>query len=235
MVDPSKKVILITGSSRGIGKVLAEHYLSNGWCVVGCSRGEGSIVNDNYKHFSCSVADEKGVKAIFGYLQKEHGVLTALINNAGRASMNHALLTPLSKLQELVDANLTGTFLFSREGAKLMSRKRYGRIVNFSTVAVPLSLEGEAAYVATKSAVVSLTKVLAKELGPLGITVNAVGPTPVKTDLISGVPDNKLEKLLDAQAIRRFGEFRDVVNAVDFFIKPESDFITGQILYLGGV
>jgi 3-oxoacyl-[acyl-carrier protein] reductase len=88
--------------------------------------------------------------------------------------------------------------------------------------------------VASKAAVASLTRVLARELGNYKITVNAVGPTPIQTDLIRGVPTEKLDALVSRQAIRRYGEFRDVSNVIDFFISPQSDFITGQIIYLGG-
>jgi 3-oxoacyl-[acyl-carrier protein] reductase len=83
--------------------------------------------------------------------------------------------------------------------------------------------------------VVTLTHVLARELADYGITVNAVAPTPVKTDLIRNVPPEKIEQLIARQAIRRFGEFRDIANVVDFFIRPESDFVTGQVIYLGGI
>ena len=118
---------------------------------------------------------------------------------------------------------------------KLMQRNKYGRIVNFSTVAVPLKLEGEAIYASSKAAVISLTQILARELADIGITVNAIGPTPVKTDLIRSVPKEKLEGLIDRQAIHRYGEYSDITNVIDFFINPESDFITGQIITLGGV
>ena len=104
-----------------------------------------------------------------------------------------------------------------------------------TTVATPLRLEGEAIYAASKAAVLNLTQVLARELAPLGITVNAVGPTPVKTDLIRSVPQDKLDALLARQAIPRFGEPEDVINVVDFFLQRSSGFVTGQNSYLGGV
>jgi 3-oxoacyl-[acyl-carrier protein] reductase len=130
---------------------------------------------------------------------------------------------------------VAGTFLFSREAAKLMKNRRYGRIVNFTSVAVPLKLEGESIYVASKAAVASLTEVLARELAAYGITVNAVGPTPIETDLIRSVPRDKIERLVARQAIPRLGRFEDVANVVDFFLRPESGFVTGQNLFLGGV
>jgi 3-oxoacyl-[acyl-carrier protein] reductase len=136
---------------------------------------------------------------------------------------------------KIYGTNVFGTFLFCREAAKIMQRNQYGRIVNFSTVAVPLKLEGEAIYASSKAAVISLTQILARELADIGITVNAIGPTPVKTDLIISVPVEKLEGLIERQAIHRYGEYGDIINVIDFFIKPESDFITGQVIYLGGI
>jgi 3-oxoacyl-[acyl-carrier protein] reductase len=98
-----------------------------------------------------------------------------------------------------------------------------------------LKLEGEAIYAASKAAVISLTQVLARELADLGITVNAIGPTPIKTDLVRGVSPAKLNALVDRQAIKRYGEPRDVINVIDFFMQPASDFVTGQVVFLGGV
>ncbi|MFN3912891.1 SDR family NAD(P)-dependent oxidoreductase [Hyphomonas sp.] len=234
-MSTEKRVMVITGTRKGIGRYLAETYLERGWIVAGCSRDASNLVHPDYRHFCLDVADEKAVTAMLRAVSREFGRLDALLNNAGIASMNHALLTPKSTLERIFQTNVFGTFLFCREAAKLMSRRKYGRIVNFATVATPLKLEGEAVYAASKAAVVSLTEVLAREVAGFGVTVNAVGPTPVPTDLVGSVPEAKMTALIARQAIPRYGEMRDVLNVVDFFIRPDSDFVTGQTIYLGGV
>jgi len=234
-MSPDRPVVLVTGTSKGIGQHLAHHYLERGWAVTGCSRGPGSIDSDHYQHYQLDVGDEAAVSRMVRSVAREFGRLDALINNAGIASMNAALLTPGKTIEAVFRTNTFGAFYFAREAAKQMLRRKSGRIVFFTTVARPLRLEGEIAYAASKAAVESLTQVLSRELAPDGITVNAVGPTPVQTDLIRGVPESAMERLLERQAIRRFGELRDVANVVDFFLQPESDFVTGQILYLGGI
>jgi len=158
-----------------------------------------------------------------------------LLNNAGIASMNHIMTTAYKTVQNIINTNFFGSFLFLREVSKVMSKAKKGKIVNFATVATPLRLEGEAIYAASKAAIVNLTEIAARELADFNITVNAIGPTPIPTDLIKNVPKDKMESLLNRQAIKRFGEFKDVVNIVDFFIDERSDFVTGQIIYLGGV
>lgn len=228
-------VTLITGSRAGIGRYLAEYLCGEGHSVVGCSRSEAGWEHENYRHVLADVGDEAQVKKLFAMVRKDFGRLDNLLNNAGIASMNHSLLTPVPTVRRILETNVVGCFLFSREAAKLMKKRGFGRIVNFTTVAVPLKLEGEAAYVASKAAVEGLTDVLAREFADFGITVNAIGPVPIKTDLIRSVPSAKLDKLVERQPLKRFGEFRDVANVIDFFLRKESDFITGQCLYLGGV
>lgn len=229
------RVIIVTGTSRGIGLDLARHFLAAGDRVFGCSRGPSSLEDEGYTHFELDVSDEKAVVGLVRTAVRKHGRVDALVNNAGIASMNHALLTPAATARRIMDTNFMGTFLFCREAGKAMVRQKGGRIVNFTTVAAPLRLEGEAMYAASKAAVESYTQILARELGPNGVTVNAVGPTPVPTDLVKGVPEAKMQALLARQAIRRFGTTADVINVVDFFLSPASDFVTGQVVYLGGV
>ena len=230
-----KSVILITGTRKGIGHQLARFYLGKGNIVIGCSRLESDLVHENYLHYCLDVSNEKQVNELFMAIRKQFGRLDVLINNAGVASMNHSLLTPLVTVNKLFNTNFLGTFLFSRQAVKLMKKNNFGRIINFSTVAVPLNLEGEAIYASSKSAIEQFTKVFSKEIASMGITVNTIGPTPIETDLIKAVPENKIEELLSQQAIKRLGDFDDIINVVDFYMSSKSNFITGQTIYLGGV
>jgi 3-oxoacyl-[acyl-carrier protein] reductase len=230
-----REVVLITGSRKGIGRFLVRHFVKKGAFVEGCSREQPDWRLENYTHHTVDVAEERQVKAMISSIQQRHERLDIVINNAGIAAMNHSLLTPAATVDRLMATNFRGTFLVCRESAKLMKRRRYGRIVNISTIAVPMQLEGETIYAASKNAVTTLTQILARELAEFGITCNVVGPAPIKTDLIRSVPPEKIEKLVNSLAIKRLGRFEDVANVIDFFVKPESDYITGQVIYLGGV
>ena len=231
----TNKIILITGTRKGIGRYLSEYYLERGFVVIGCSRGESDLSHPRYEHFCIDVADERAVIEMIASIRIQHGKIDYLLNNAGIASMNHSLLTPLAVMEQIFRTNVFGTFLFCREVGKVMAKNKAGRIVNFATVATPLKLEGESAYAASKAAIVSLTQVLAREFADFNITVNALGPTPVYTDLIKNVPQEKMDRLLQMQAISKYGTFEDISNVLDFFLQDGSHFITGRVIYLGGV
>ena len=230
-----KQVVIVTGSRKGIGRHLAEHYVKRGFIVEGCSRGDAGWEAENYTHHNVDVADEKSVKTMVSAVAKKHGRIDVVLNNAAVASMNHVLLTPAAASNRMLEVNVTGTMLFCRDAAKVMMRRRYGRIVNFTTIVAPIALAGEAIYAASKAAVVTFTRILAFELGQWGITCNSFGATPIMTDMIKGVPSDKVNAVVNNLAIKRLGTFEDCSNVCDFFISEKSDNITGQVLYLGGI
>jgi 3-oxoacyl-[acyl-carrier protein] reductase len=227
--------VLITGTSRGIGEALAEHYLAAGDHVVGCGRSASSLSHERYTHCTLDVTDSGAVDRLFKDLKQRFKTLDVLINNAGVASMNAVALTPVEVARRVMETNFISAFNFTRESIRMMRKSPAARIVNISTVAVPLRLEGEAVYAASKSALETFTRIAAKEVAPFGITCNAVGPCPIRTKLTAGVPDTKIQTIIDAQAVRRWAVPADVVNVIDFFLRPESAMVTGQVVYLGGV
>ena len=230
-----KEVMIVTGSRKGIGRVLAETYAKRGYIVEGCSRGEAGWEAENYTHHQVDVADERQVKAMITDVARRHGRIDIVLNNAAIASMNHILLTPAASANRMLEVNVTGTMLFCRDAAKVMMRRRYGRIVNFTTIVAPIALAGEALYAASKAAVVTFTRILAFELGQWGITCNSFGATPIMTDMIRGVPQEKIDAVVNNLAIKRLGTPEDCCNVCDFFINRASDNITGQVVYLGGI
>lgn len=230
----NSRIVIITGSRKGIGRYLVEKFCELNYIVVGCSRSKSDFKHEKYKHFELDVSDERAVKVMFREIRISYGRADILINNAGVASMNHTAVTPWNTYRDLLDTNLGGTFLFCREAARVM-RKSGGSIVNFTSVAVPLNLEGEALYASSKAAIEQFTKILAKEYSGMGIRVNAIGPNPIATDLIKVLPSKKIDNLIEKQSVNRLGEFSDVWNVINFFISKESSAITGQIIYLGGI
>jgi 3-oxoacyl-[acyl-carrier protein] reductase len=234
-MSAEQPVVIVTGSRKGIGRHLAEHYLSKGWLVEGCSRGDSDLKDPRYQHHEVDVASEKSVRTMIADVTKRHGRIDAVLNNAAIATMNHILLTPAATANRMLEVNVTGTMLVCRDAAKVMMRRRYGRIVNFTTIVAPIALAGEAIYAASKSAVVTFTRILGFELGRWGITCNSFGATPIMTDMIKGVPQDKIDAVVQNLAIKRLGTYEDCSNVCDFFLSPASDNITGQVIYLGGV
>jgi len=231
---PDVPAAIISGASRGIGRFLVERLLAEHYVVTGLSRGPSDLAHPQYTHRTVDVADESGVVGAVRDAARRAGRIDVLVNAAAVASMNHLLLTPSETFDDVHRANVRGAFLMTREVAKQMQRRRSGRIVNFSSIAVALGLDGEAAYASAKGAVEVLTRVAARELAASGIRVNAIAPGPVETGLIAGVPRDRIDALVARQIVRRYATVEDIWNVVRFLLAPESDMISGQVISIGG-
>jgi 3-oxoacyl-[acyl-carrier protein] reductase len=224
---------LITGTSQGLGLALAERLLADGWTVHGFARGAQTLAHERFTAHAVDITDESAVRAAVAAVAAA-GRIDLLINNAGAAALNAFLLTPGSVAEHLMRVNYLGTFHCLQAVGKVMVRQRGGLVINLTTVAVPLSLEGEAAYVASKAAVEALTKVAAKELAPQGVRVVAFGLGPVDTRLTRAVPKAMLAKINDA--IGR-PQGTTMAQAVDFIVSRISapDLKSGRVEYFGTV
>lgn len=235
-VQTSKPVVLITGASRGIGRFLVEDFVQKGFEVVGCSRGgEATFTAPNYTYVKADITVEQEVVGLFSHIRKHFGRLDVAINNAAvNPTISLTMMTSLSSAMTTLQTNVLGTFVVSREAAKLMMRHKFGRIINFSSMAAKHEVVGEAIYSASKSAVHSMTRVMAKEFYQYGITCNVVAPSAVQTDMMNAVQKEALQDVLKRNAIPSVGDFQDISNTIDWLIRKESHAITGQIIYLGG-
>lgn len=228
-----QKVTLITGTSRGIGRKLAAHLLDKGHRVYGCSRTDCDIDHSAYVHTKLDVCDSSGAEKLFEKIDREAGRLDHLVNNAAVARLNHSLLTPVATVRESFEVNAIAPFFFAQEAARLMKVHSFGRILNFTTAALPLKLSGNIGYLASKAALEEMTRVLAKDLGNLGITVNAIGPSFTDLGLAKKAAGHSPE-IINQQAIHRLAREEEIFSVVDFFLAESSSMVTGQILYLGG-
>ncbi len=225
-------VALITGTSRGLGRALAEHLLAQGWAVHGWARSPHVWTHAQFHPTTVDVADDLAVVAAVGQVIQTSGRIDLLVNNAGSAAMNALLLTPAATAAALMRTNYLGTFHCLQAVGKVMVRQRAGRIVNLTTVAVPLALAGEAAYVASKAAVEALTRVAATELATQGVQVTAAGFGPIDTALTRAVGADRLA-VLNARIQRPAGT--TLAEAVAFLAAnwEGAGWPSGAVRYLG--
>lgn len=235
MLEFEGQTVLITGASKGIGAYLVQSFREQGAWVAACARSIEPAEDERGWASRVDVTDEKAVHTWVREVYKRRGHMHVLVNNAGAAAMNIALLTPTAAARSAVELNYLAAFTASREAVKLMRKERYGRIVNLTTVAVPLLVEGEMSYAASKSALETATRIMAREFAAFGVTCNLVGPSPVMTDLIRHVPKDTLASLMQRIPLHKMAELEDVAYAVRLFARREAGQLSGQLLYLGGV
>ena len=229
------RVAVVTGARKGLGHMLANHFLAAGARVIGISRGEASISHPGYTHHGVDVGDDAAVRELFVQIGRDHGRVDIVLNNAAVLSSMHAMLMPANRAEEMVRTNVLGVLFVSREAAKLMRKSKWGRIINIGSMASTLEPVGDSVYAATKAASMTMTGVLAKEFAAYGITVNTLAITAFETDMLDQLPRQKVDAVIAGLPLPRYPTAEDITNVVDFFASPKSSHITAQTIYLGGV
>jgi 3-oxoacyl-[acyl-carrier protein] reductase len=226
-------VMAITGTSRGIGRGMAEYFVARGFVVEGCSRGESTLAAlTGYHHSPVDVCDEAQVRDWVRQVKRRQGRIDVVVCNVGLVKLGAlTAMTSLEMFQSFVNAILTSTFLVCREFSKTMALQRYGRIVNVTSIMTELHAPGTSAYASAKSGVVELTKVLARELVNTGITCNVVSPSVVLTESSSAFGEDWMKNMLAMQTMQRPIDVAELCNVVAFFAAPASGCVTGQVIH----
>lgn len=234
MLNNDAPVMVVTGTSKGIGRGIAVYFLARGYRVAGCSRGQSTISDENYIHTVLDIADENEVRSWIRSIKKAYKRIDVLVSNAGYAPANLLMtMTSSQVLSTLLQTNIAGSFYVCREVSKVMMLQRSGSIITTSSMAVGLHEEGTSAYSASKSAIVEMTKVIAKELAPLGITCNVIAPSMLMTDAVEFLGEDIIERALSKLTIKRPVTNEEICNIVAFLAAPESRCITGQVIHMG--
>jgi 3-oxoacyl-[acyl-carrier protein] reductase len=225
------KLAIISGASKGIGQYLSIKLLEEKFKVVNISRSKSK--NENVIDYEFDLLKTNKISDLVKDITRTHGSPQLLINNAGIASMNHTLLMKDNKIADIVNLNLTAPLILSKEISKTMIREG-GKILNISSVAVPLLLQGEAVYASSKSGLEIFTKILSKELAEVKIEVACLGLTPIFTDLIKNVPKEKIDNIINQQPIKKTYTEIDIWEFLNNYINDKKQKFNGTVNYLGG-
>ncbi len=235
-----KRIALVTGAGKGIGRAITKKLIDDNYFVIALDidekNGKKLIAEFGKSKLSFAKADickEKIVLSLFEKIIKEYKHVDVLINNAGIIRDNMIWNMPAEDFDLVLNINLKGTWLMCREAAKIMKKQNSGRIVNIASRAW-LGNRGQSNYSASKAGVVSLTRVLALELGKYNVLVNAIAPGLIDTPLTQKLEKDVLQKLIDAQPTKTMGKPEDVANMVAFLASEKTQFITGQTIYVDG-
>ncbi|HHZ84229.1 MAG TPA: 3-oxoacyl-[acyl-carrier-protein] reductase [Gammaproteobacteria bacterium] len=236
MQKESKK-ILITGASRGIGKDIALKSKEKGYEVLGTSTTNEGVSNlrENGIHgLQLNLNDKKSVASFNYLLTQEHPDIAVLVNNAGITRDNIVLRMTEEEWMDVLNINLNGAFKISKTVLKFMLKKRWGRILNITSTSASTGNRGQANYAAAKAGIEAFSKSLAKEVGSRGITVNAIAPGYIQTDMTKVISEKVKEEILSQIPLSRFGKPEEISQLVDFLISDEASYITGQTIHING-
>lgn len=238
------KIALVTGASRGIGREIALTFAREGAVVIvnyqGSKEKAKEVVQTIEKNggkaeaIQCSVTDFKAVEEMMQTVIAGYGRIDILVNNAGITRDNLVIKMSEEEFDTVLNTNLKGTFHTIRHAARQMIRQKAGKIINIASVSGVLGNAGQANYAASKAGVIGLTKSMARELASRNITVNAIAPGFIETDMTKTLGENVREKALDEILLKRFGSPRDVAEMAAFLASGKADYITGQVISVDG-
>ncbi|HAB61250.1 MAG TPA: beta-ketoacyl-ACP reductase [Lachnospiraceae bacterium] len=238
------KVALVTGASRGIGRAIAEELASQGAYVIinysGNEQAASEVLNTITKMgkraslYRCNVGSYEEVKEMIDTIVKEHKTIDIIVNNAGITRDNLLLKMSEQEFDDVITTNLKGAFNTIKHASRYMLKQRSGKIINISSVSGIIGNAGQTNYSAAKAGIIGMTKAVAKELASRNITVNAVAPGFIQTDMTEALPEAMKEKVSDSIPLKKMGQPEDIAKMVSFLASSQGDYVTGQVFKVDG-
>ena len=235
-----KKIALVTGASRGIGRAIAEQLVADGFFVIGTATSEkgaaaiGEALGANGAGKVLNVTDKESVASTVKSINDEFGAPLVLVNNAGITRDNIMLRMKDDEWEDVIDTNLNSLYRVSKACLKGMTKARWGRIINISSVVGTMGNAGQANYAAAKGGVEGFTRALARELGSRNITVNSVAPGFIQTDMTEALPEAQKDALLAGIPLARLGQPGEIASAVGWLASDGGGYVTGTTLHVNG-
>lgn len=240
MSDLSGQIAVVTGASRGIGRAIAESLAAQGATVIGTATSDnGAAAISEYlaaqgKGFRLNVNEAGAIDAFIAEVQKEFGTIDVLVNNAGITRDNLLMRMKDDEWNDVIQTNLTAVFKLSKAVMRGMMKKRQGRIVNIGSVVGTTGNPGQANYCAAKAGLIGFTKALAKEIASRGVTVNAVAPGFIDTDMTKTLTDDQKAQIFGTIPAARLGKPEEIAAAVSFLVSSGAAYVTGETIHVNG-
>lgn len=238
------KVALVTGASRGIGRAVAISLAEQGAHVIINYSGNEAAANEVLETittngglaqiYQCNIGDYEAVKVMIDSIVSEHKTIDIVVNNAGITKDNLLMKMSEEEFDAVINTNLKGAFNTMKHCSRYMLKQRSGKIINMSSVSGIIGNAGQTNYSAAKAGIIGMTKAVAKELASRGITVNAVAPGFIQTDMTDALPDSVKEKVSETIPLKKMGKPDDIANMVCYLASEKADYITGQVFQVDG-
>lgn len=234
------KIVLVTGASRGIGKAIAQTFVARGATVIGTATSEsgaqaiGAYLGEHGEGLVLNVTEPASIDALFTAIKAKYGEIDILINNAGITRDNLLMRMKDDEWDDVIQTNLSSVYRLSKAVLRSMMKKRFGRIISISSVVGTMGNPGQTNYSAAKAGLVGFTKSLAREVASRGITVNAVAPGFIETDMTHSLTEEQQAAILAQVPAARLGSAQEIASAVVFLASDEAAYITGETLHVNG-
>ena len=240
MINLREKKALLTGASVGIGKAIARELIASGASVCLTGRNEGELLKlqnelgDNADIIIADLSDHTNIISLVKEAEEKLGGIDILVNNAGITKDNIFLRMSDEEWNDVIDINLNSTFKVTKAVIKGMVKRRYGRIINITSVIGVAGMAGQSNYSASKAAIIGMSKSLAQEVGSRSITVNCIAPGFIETNMTAGLSEARKEEILKSIVVKRLGLPEDVSGAVSYLASDSASYITGQTIHING-